>query len=70
MKNPHGVEPTRFMKRKGERCAIECDPDCGPCFGTSIYILVNSVMIGQIVGLRTIYMMIMTFILSIGVHYL
>ena len=36
MKNPHGVEPTRFMKRKGERCAIECDPDCGPCFGTSI----------------------------------
>ena len=32
MKNPHGVEPTRFMKRKESGYAIECSPDCGPIF--------------------------------------
>ena len=32
MKNPHGVEPTRFMKRKESRYAIECNPLYGPCF--------------------------------------
>ena len=33
MKNPHGVEPTRFMKREESEYAIECHPDHGPIFG-------------------------------------
>ena len=33
MKNPHGVEPTRFMKKKNSERAINCDPDRGPIFG-------------------------------------
>ena len=32
MKNPHGVEPTRYMKREESDCAINCDPDYGPIF--------------------------------------
>ena len=32
MKNPHGVEPTRFMKRKNSRVAIYCDFCWGPYF--------------------------------------
>ena len=32
MKNAHGVEPTRFMKRKESGYAIECSPNCGPMF--------------------------------------
>ena len=39
MKNPHGVEPTRFMKREGSEHVIKCDSHCGPMFGESdIYI--------------------------------
>ena len=39
MKNPHGVEPTRYMKREESDCAIKCDSHCGPTFGESdIYI--------------------------------
>ena len=33
MKNPHGVEPTRFMKREESDCAIDCDSYYGPIFG-------------------------------------
>ena len=33
MKNAHGVEPTRYMKRKESDCAIECNPKYGPRFG-------------------------------------
>ena len=33
MKNVYGVEPTRYMKKQGNRYAIECAPDCGPQFG-------------------------------------
>ena len=33
MKNPHGVEPTRFMKREESDDAIECDYYKGPIFG-------------------------------------
>ena len=33
MKNPHGVEPTRFMKREESEYAIGCHPDHGPIFG-------------------------------------
>ena len=33
MKNPHGVEPTRFMKRIESRYAICCNRWCGPIFG-------------------------------------
>ena len=38
MKNPHGVEPTRFMKRKESECAIRCDTYYGPIFGNDIHI--------------------------------
>ena len=45
MKNPHGVEPTRYMKRKESEYAIECDPEYGPNFrngnGSDIYISDN-----------------------------
>ena len=40
MKNPHGVEPTRFMNRKGSEYAIKCVPLCGPLFGNK-EILIN-----------------------------
>ena len=33
MKNPHGVEPTRYMKRNGSGRAIGCYPESGPTFG-------------------------------------
>ncbi len=33
MKNPHGVEPTRFMKREESRDAIYCHSVYGPIFG-------------------------------------
>ena len=33
MKNPHGVEPTRFMNRKESEYAIKCYPNHGPSFG-------------------------------------
>ena len=36
MKNPHGVEPTRFMKRKESEYAIKCNQSCGPQFGDDI----------------------------------
>ena len=42
MKNPHGVEPTRFMKRKNSGYAIECVSNSGPIFGNNdIYIKDN-----------------------------
>ena len=34
MKNPHGVEPTRFMKRKESKVAISCSPNHFPIFCT------------------------------------
>ena len=42
MKNPHGVEPTRFMKRIESEYAIRCDSYCGPVFGDcDIYVRNN-----------------------------
>ena len=38
MKNAHGVEPTRFMKRNDSRYSIDCHPDYGPTFGGDICI--------------------------------
>ena len=35
LNNPHGVEPTRYMKRKESKYAIECIPEFGPIFGKS-----------------------------------
>ena len=32
LKNPHGVEPTRYSKRENSQYAIECGQDCGPVF--------------------------------------
>ena len=33
MKNPHGVEPTRFMKREESNKPITCRPYYDPVFG-------------------------------------
>ena len=33
LKNPHGVKPTRFMKRKDSDLTIACWPMMGPVFG-------------------------------------
>ncbi len=41
MKNAHGVEPIRFMKRKESNCAISCIPEYGPSFGADISMLVK-----------------------------
>ena len=38
LKNPHGVEPTRYMKRKESDYAIQCFSLCGPMFNDDIYI--------------------------------
>ena len=38
MKNPHGVEPTRYMKRKESSKAISCYSIHGPIFCDDIYI--------------------------------
>ena len=37
LKNPHGVEPTRFMSSK-QGASIICFPRIGPSFGTDICI--------------------------------
>ena len=37
MKNPHGVEPTRYMKREESEYAIICNSEYGPCFGYETY---------------------------------
>ena len=36
MKNPHGLEPTRYKKKKDSKRAINCDPVYGPIFGYGI----------------------------------
>ena len=45
MRNPHGVEPTQFMKRKKSSSAIHCFHCYGPVFcdnyGYDIYIINN-----------------------------
>ena len=38
MKNPHGVEPTQYMKKKDDFFAINCDPGYGPLFSSVIHI--------------------------------
>ena len=35
MKNPHGVEPTRYMKKEGSHIAIICSYKYGPIFGNN-----------------------------------
>ena len=35
LKNAHGVEPTRFMKKKESKTAIRCLPNYGPIFGNN-----------------------------------
>ena len=34
MKNPHGVEPTRFMKKEDSQYVYEHSFKCGPIFGS------------------------------------
>ena len=36
MKNPHGVEPTRYMKKEESEYAIYCDRSCGPVFNHNL----------------------------------
>ena len=43
MKNPHGVEPTRFMKRKESKYAIQCNTYYGPIFGGNKLSVINLV---------------------------
>ena len=38
LKNAHGVEPTRYMKKKENNYALYCHSDCGPTFGDDIHI--------------------------------
>ena len=38
LKNPHGVEPTRFMKKENDHCAIICNTNCGPIFVDNLFI--------------------------------
>ena len=35
LKNPHEVEPTRFMKKEKCPCAICCNPEWGPAFSNA-----------------------------------
>ena len=42
MKNPHGVEPIRFMKRKESDRAISCLSKAGLAFGTDILMLTRN----------------------------
>ena len=41
MKNAHGVEPTRYMKRKESEYAIKCYPNYGPIFGDEDMVIAN-----------------------------
>ena len=34
MKNRHGIEPSKFMKKKDNNKALYCDPYYGPMFGS------------------------------------
>ena len=42
MKNPHGVEPTRFMKRIYCYYAIVCRPYDGPIFGNDFHMIIRN----------------------------
>ena len=42
MKNDHGVEPTRYMKRKESREAINCNNKYGPIFGINDIFIANN----------------------------
>ena len=42
MKNPHGVEPTRFMKRIESNWAINCNPEYSPQFGADILMCIRN----------------------------
>ena len=45
MKNAHGVEPTRFMKREESEYAIECNSILGPIFGADILMYIRNNLI-------------------------
>ena len=74
LKNPHGVEPTRYMKRRESYYAFRCYPHYGPIFGNyywSYDIFINdncnrenSCSINNVVSMH------MQAILDIWVHYL
>ena len=42
LKNRHGKEPSKFMKKKDNKYAIYCDPSYGPRFGSGTDIGINS----------------------------
>ena len=41
MKNRHGIEPSKFMKKKNNNRAIRCNPYCGPIFGNGYDICIR-----------------------------
>ena len=41
MKNLHGIEPSKFMKKKDNNRAICCDPRDGPIFGSCCDICIH-----------------------------
>ena len=41
LKNPYGVEPTRYMKKRNRKHAILCDPSCGPLFGYDRWVAIH-----------------------------
>ena len=69
MKNPYGVELTRYMNKKNSEGAIICDSDCGPLFSYDIYIDDN--VIERLTALFIIIVFLdMNVILNIRYHYL
>ena len=41
MKNRHGIEPSKFMKKKDSNKAIRCNPSYGPRFGYGFDIYID-----------------------------
>ena len=41
MKNLHGIEPSKFMKKKDNNRAIYCNPSWGPVFGSGCDLGIN-----------------------------
>ena len=39
LKNPHGVEPSQYMKREESNNAIDRHRNCGPSFGSDIQVI-------------------------------
>lgn len=47
MKNPHGLPPTRFMKKKDHFCGIKCISNQGPVFGDNNLFITSQYSSGE-----------------------